>query len=224
MPRKTPKSKFQNFTMDTVKRSDIKNADYNPRKIDGGAQLKLREGLEKHGLVQPIVWNKRTGNIVGGHQRLEQLDTLEKGKNYELDVAVVDVDAKEEATINVLLNNPSLQGDWDLDKLADIKIDYGIDFEDMGFDELDIDFLFEGDDRFSELFDTPEVEEEKMKIQQVRSSRGQAKERLTEENKADFYSMIVFESQKEKEAFYERICVPIYEDVITVEEIERYFD
>ena len=36
--------------------------------------------------------------------------------------------------------------------------------------------------------------------------------------------MVVFESQKAKEEFYERISVPMYEDVITVEQIERILD
>lgn len=224
MPRQGSMTKYQNFKMKTVSRNEIKNAKYNPRRIDGNAKLKLREALERHGLVEPVVINERTGHLVGGHQRLEQLDTLENGRNYRLEVAVVDVDEKEEATINVLLNNPSLQGDWDIDKLADLKLDFGIEFEDMGFDELDVDFLFEGDDRFSELFDTPEVEAEKEKIQQVRSSRGKAKEKLTEGNKADFFSMIVFESDKAKEEFYRRINVPLYEDVITVEQLERILD
>lgn len=223
MPRKASKNNYQKFEVKTISRDQIKNAAYNPRKIDGNAKLKLRESLSDHGMLEPFLWNKRTGNLVSGHQRLEQLDTLEKQRNYQVVVSVIDVDEKEEATINVLMNNPSLQGEWDLDKLADMKLDFDIEFEDMGFDELDVDFLFEGDDRFSELFDTPEVEEEKEKIQQVRSSRGKAKEKLTENNKADFFSMIVFESEKEKQEFYKNINVPLYEDVLTLEQIERYF-
>lgn len=223
MAKPTTKSKYQNFKVKEINRKDIKNAPYNPRKIDGNAKLKLRKSIEEHGMQGTFVWNERTGNLVSGHQRLEQLDCLENRENYKVLVTIVDVDEKEEATINVLMNNPALMGDWDIDKLADMKIDYEIDFIDMGFDDLDVDFLFEGDERFSELFDTPEVEQEKEKIQQVRRSRGQAKERLSEENKADFYSMLVFESQKAKEEFYKRMSVPAYEDVLTVEQLERAF-
>lgn len=224
MARKPSKTKYQNFDIQTITRDQIKNAEYNPRKIDPEAKLKLRNSLKDHGMQGTFVWNKRTGNLVSGHQRLEQLDSLEKQRNYEVLVSVIDVDEKEEATINVLMNNRNLMGTWDKDKLADLKLDLDLDFIDLGFDELDIDFLFDGDDRFSELFDTPEVEAEKEKIKQVRNSRGQAKEKLTENNKADFYSMIVFENQKAKEEFYKRISVPVYEDVLTVEQIERYFE
>lgn len=224
MAKPTTKSKYQNFKVKEIDRKEIKNAPYNPRKIDGNAKLKLRKSIEEHGMQGTFVWNERTGNLVSGHQRLEQLDCLENRENYRVLVTTVDVDEKEEATINVLMNNPALMGDWDIDKLADMKIDYEIDFIDMGFDDLDVDFLFEGDERFSELFDTPEVEQEKEKIQQVRRSRGQAKERLSEDNKADFYSMVVFESQKAKEEFYKRMSVPAYEDVLTVEQIERAFE
>lgn len=104
------KAKFQTFEMQTVNRKDIKGAPYNPRIIDSDAKKRLKEGLRKHGLVQPVVMNKRTGNLVGGHQRLTQLDSLMKGKDYDLDVAVIDVDEREEAEINVQLNNPSMGG------------------------------------------------------------------------------------------------------------------
>ena len=83
---------------------------------------RLKDGLQKHGLVSTLTWNERTGNLVGDHQILEQLDSLERNKNYSLDVCVIDVDEKEEAILNVHLNNPSMQGDWDLDKLAEMNL------------------------------------------------------------------------------------------------------
>ena len=90
-------SKYQKFTIATINRADIKNAEYNPRIMDKEAKKRLKAGLKKHGLVSTLTWNKRTGNLVGGHQRLEQLDALEKNKDYSLDVCVIDVDEAEEA-------------------------------------------------------------------------------------------------------------------------------
>ena len=118
------KSKYQAYETETINRSDIKNAPYNPRIMDEDAKKRLRKNIAKHGLVSALTWNKRTGNLVGGHQRLEQLDSLERSKDYELTVCVVDVDEKEEATLNVQLNNPSMQGWWDMDKLADMTDDF----------------------------------------------------------------------------------------------------
>lgn len=214
-------SKYQVFNTEVINRANISNAPYNPRVMDKGAKKRLKEGLRKHGLVQPIVWNKRTGNIVGGHQRLEQLDELEKRKDYDLTVSVIDVDEREEAEINVQLNNPSMQGDWDFDKLADIAEDFDFTFEDMGFSELDIDLMFDGDDRFSNLFDTPEAEAVKQGLEEVKEARAAGQERLQDRNGINWYSIIVFADEDERRAFHRRIGIPEFEQYISVDQIER---
>lgn len=214
-------SKYQNFEVKNISRAEIKNAEYNPRIMDKEAKKRLKEGLKKHGLVSAITWNKRTGNLVGGHQRLEQLDALEKNKDYSLDVCVIDVDEAEEAILNVQLNNPSMQGEWDIDKLADITEEFGIDFNDMGFTKLDIDFMFDGDDRFSEMYENKETEEVKKGLEAVKEARAAGKERLAERNNLNWYSVIVFEDETQKKEFYKDISVPIYEEYITVDKIYR---
>lgn len=215
------KSKYQNFVMETINRDQLKNAEYNPRVIDDKAKKKLKKMLKNKGLLAPITWNKRTGNIVSGHQRIAILDSLEKNQDYALDVAVIDVGEKEEAAINVQMNNPEMQGDWDLDKLADMKLDLDIDFEDMGFDDDDIDLMFGGDDRFSELYETPEVEDQKNKLQDVKDARQASKERLEERNNANFYAVIVFKDEKERNDFFKKINVPAFEEYLSVEQLER---
>lgn len=214
-------SKYQNFETMTVHRSQLKNAPYNPRIMDKGAMKRLKEGLRKHGLVQPIIWNKRTGNIVGGHQRVNQLDSLERSKNYDLTVAVIDVDEREEAEINIQLNNTSMQGEWDMDMLADLATDYQFSFEDMGFSETDIDIMFDGDDRFTELFDTEEAQTVKGHLKEIKEDREQMRERLKGENGINWYAVIVFGDEDEREDFFKRIHVPSYEQYVTVDQIER---
>lgn len=214
-------SRYQKFKVETINRSDIQNAAYNPRIMDKGAKKRLKEGLEKHGLVSAITWNKRTGNLVGGHQRLEQLDSLEKNKNYSLDVCVVDVDEREEALLNIQLNNPSMQGDWDIDKLGDIVQDFDINFDDMGFTQLDVDLMFDGDDRFSKLFEKEEVEETKDTLAQIKEARTRGKERLEDKNNINWYSVLIFENEKDREEFYKLISVPVSEEYITVDKIMR---
>ena len=110
-------SKFQKFTSAEVARSALRNAKYNPRQIGDDERARLREGLESLGLVAPLVFNKRTGNLVSGHQRLSILDELEGTKDYRLTVARIDVSASEERRLNLLLNNPKAQGTWDDEKL-----------------------------------------------------------------------------------------------------------
>lgn len=215
------KSKYQNFETETINRSDIKNAPYNPRIMDENAKKRLRNGIRKHGLVSALTWNRRTGHLVGGHQRLEQLDALEKSENYELSVCVIDVDEREEATLNVQLNNPSIQGDWDLDKLANMAGDFNLSFEELGFSQSDIDFMFEGDDRFSELYNTPEANEVKGRLAEIKQSRAQMSATLQERGNINFYAVVVFEDESDRQQFYREISVPEAEQYITADNIRR---
>lgn len=215
------KSKYQKFIVETINRSQLKNADYNPRIIDEDNKKKLKKMLKKEGLVSPITWNKRTGNIVSGHQRINILDSLERTQDYNLDVAVIDVDEREEKALNVQMNNPEMQGDWDLNKLADLNLNMGVDFDDMGFDQTDVDFMFGGDERFSELYDTPEVEAEKNKLEEVKEAREESKEKLKDKNNINFYDMIVFKDEKERKEFHKLISVPEYEDKLSFNQLKR---
>lgn len=216
------RSKYQAYDTETINRQDIKNAPYNPRIMDDKAKKRLKQNIAKHGLVAALTWNKRTGNLVGGHQRLEQLDSLEKSKDYELTVCVVDVDEREEAALNVQLNNPSMQGEWDFDKLANMAEEFDLDLsEDMGFTESDIDFMFEGDDRFSQLFETQEGENMRGDLEKVKEARKQSVENLKERNNINWYTVIVFENEADRTAFMKEISIPVYEQYITEEQVRR---
>ncbi len=215
-------SKYQAYETEVINRDQIKNAPYNPRIMDEGAKKRLKKNIAKHGLVSALTWNKRTGNLVGGHQRLEQLDILEKSKNYELTVCVVDVDEREEAALNVQLNNPSMQGEWDLDKLAMISEDFDLDLsEDLGFTDSDIDFMFEGDERFSQLFDTQEKENMRGDLEAVKAARAESAERLKERNSIDWFTVIVFENEDARNEFMKEISIPKHEKYITEDQVRR---
>ena len=96
-------------TYQRIKLSHLVPADYNPRKIDVEELEGLGNSIDRFGLVQAIVWNKRTGNVVGGHQRLKVL----LARNVEdATVAVVDVDETTEMALNVTLNNPHVEGKY----------------------------------------------------------------------------------------------------------------
>lgn len=118
--------------IEKMKVSDLKYAPYNPRKIDEKELAKLKRSITEFGYVEPIVWNKRTGFVVGGNQRLKAL--LELGIE-EADVVVVDLDDAKEKALNVALNK--ISGEWDFIKLKDVltDIDTGdFDIELTGFD------------------------------------------------------------------------------------------
>ena len=118
-------------------------ADYNPRKDlrPGDPEYeKLKRSLEEFGYVEPVIWNKTTSHVVGGHQRLKVL--LDMGIT-EVECVVVEMDAEKEKALNVALNK--ISGDWDKEKLALLIADLqGVDFDVSltGFDLGEIDDLF----------------------------------------------------------------------------------
>jgi len=189
---------FQKFVVEQIHRSEIKNAPYNPRQISDYSRKKLRDSLGKVGLVQPICWNKRTGYIVGGHQRVSALDDLERTMDYTMSVAVVDVDEKTEKELNVFLNNANAQGDWDLEKLNSLLKDAEIELENTGFDLSDVYQLF------GESPDAAENSAIEVMAEQLRKAR-EANEQLVtgaqDNNDPDFYCVVVFKNYAARKDF-----------------------
>lgn len=145
-PSLPPLSKIQGFVIVTIARSQITNASYNPRVISPAQRRKLTASLKKFRLVEPLVWNVRTGNLVGGHQRLTVIDALEGTDDYSLTVARIDVDEATEKALNIALNNPESQGQYDMDLLADVIRDLHAEdkalIQDAGFDASNLSMLF----------------------------------------------------------------------------------
>jgi len=95
-------------------------APYNPRvALQPGmpGYKRLARSLREFDLVQPLVWNQRTGHVVGGHQRLE---ILKAQGVAEVDVVVVDLPLSKEKALNIALNNQRVGGGWDAGKLIDV--------------------------------------------------------------------------------------------------------
>lgn len=204
-------SKFQKFETEIINRSEIKGAEYNPRVISEEAKKRLRKMIAKHGLIQPLVWNRRTGNLVAGHQRLEALDSLERSQDYALEVAIVDVSEREERILNVQLNNPSMQGEWDLDKLTALSDTANISPDEFGFSSGDIAVLF-GDDRLGNLLiDNNEVTDAKEKIKEIKETRKENMEKMQKEQSADFYFTVVCENEAQKKAILKHFGIPEWE-------------
>ena len=118
----------------------IKPARWNPRKdlVPGDPEYEgIKRSIEEFGCVQPLVWNRRTGNLIGGHQRLKIL--IAQGAT-ELDVSVVDLPAPLEKALNVALNKSV--GDWEEPKLAELLLELraleDVDETSTGFDAAEI--------------------------------------------------------------------------------------
>lgn len=167
---------------------DLKTTEYNPRvefEIDSPEFRKLENVIEKFDMVEPVVWNKRTGNVVGGAQRISVLKHLGKKKTL---VSVVDMDLQEEKLLNVALNK--IKGGWDFDKLK--KLFNGIDYSDFtltGFSVDEIALMLEDDEEYfnvkiadEEVFGKPKIHGESWVIVLKFDSIDEAKKFVEKEN------------------------------------------
>lgn len=93
--------------------ADLIPAPYNPRQSTAKQEKHLKESLEKFGLVEPIIFNKQTGYIVGGHFRVRELKKL---GIKEVECVIVDLNEADEKELNIRLNANT--GSWDWDTLA----------------------------------------------------------------------------------------------------------
>ncbi|WP_429845316.1 site-specific DNA-methyltransferase [Brevibacillus sp. FIR094] len=116
--------------------SQINPAPYNPRvdlQPSDPEYEKLKRSIEEFGYVQLLVWNERSGNLVGGHQGFKIL--VNALGSTEVNVSVVDLDDAREKALNIALNK--ISGDWDEDKLAQVLAELqesDLDVELTGFD------------------------------------------------------------------------------------------
>lgn len=151
--------------------NDLKEAEYNPRRITPEGMDGLKASIRTMGDISGICFNKKTGRVFAGHQRLKALkeeygDTLRiEGKEnapvivcparpaqgnrsatpeFRFDIRVVEWEPDLERLANVSANNPHIQGTWD-DKLEDVLGQIGNDFPELATDlripDLDLDLV-----------------------------------------------------------------------------------
>lgn len=196
---------LESYEIVQVARSQLTDAPYNPRLIGEAEKRKLRAGLKKHGLVAPITWNARTGHIVSGHQRINQLDALAGSPDYELTVARIDVDETREKELNILLNNPNAQGDWDMEKLNELLRIPELDLPGAGFDHADVYRLF-GESALAERGDA--LDELAEKVREFRDRYQELFKRSAQRQSTDFYCVVVFRDAEQLSTFLREHGLP----------------
>lgn len=143
-----------------IEKKNIKQllrAEYNPRIAlePGDEEYELLNGsMETFGYVVPIIWNERTGRIVGGHQRLT---VLKAAGVKEVQVSVVNLEEEQEKQLNIAMNK--IEGDWDNEMLRELlqELDELGVAEQTGFDRHSLDFMSAG---LEELVDEAVIESE----------------------------------------------------------------
>jgi hypothetical protein len=132
--------------------SDLQPAPYNPRKISDEAFAGLGYSLAEFGDLSGITWNRRTGHLVTGHQRVKALteahgdlelsgDWIEAGsERYR--VRAVDWDESKEKAANLAANNPHIAGRFDGGEqlmIEELKLELPEQVERLRLDELAVD-------------------------------------------------------------------------------------
>jgi len=127
-----------------MKLSNLKDDPKNPRKISERSLSALQESIETFGDISGIVYNKRTKELVCGHQRKKAI--LEKYGDCEIilnedgdpteividskrtvNIRVVDWDAKFQRLANIAANNKYIAGEFTEDAIpimAELEIEY----------------------------------------------------------------------------------------------------
>lgn len=191
-----------------IKRSEIKNASYNPRFISDKALSAIKKNIKERGLMGGIVWNEQTGNLVSGHQRLKALDALEKNKDYDIRIEVVNLSDKEEKEQNVFMNSSTVQGEFDLEIMKDLLSE--IDYKAAGLDEVDLNIIgveieretVEVNDTIKDIIETQRPLEDRKAA--VKEAKKKYKEKLESEWEGEPYFTVTFDNYKNKAAFMNR--------------------
>lgn len=95
--------------MEYVKFTDIKPADYNPRRISDSAFAELKGSLKTLGFILPIIVNRENMTIVAGHQRTKAAMAI--GLTEAPCYYVLGIDIESEVRFNQVHNGIELEPD-----------------------------------------------------------------------------------------------------------------
>lgn len=158
-PKKKKASRKKKIELEA---KNLKAAHYNPRHMDDKARGGLQKSMVKFNDISGITWNQRSGNIVTGHHRWEELAnsygieklTFEhlKGDRYAImageedtgyTLRAVDWDKTTEKAANVTANSGKVEGIFTIDLksvLEEIKLDIDEeDYKDLRLEDLHLD-------------------------------------------------------------------------------------
>lgn len=126
----------------------------NPRTISGDALVGLGNSMEDYGDLSGIVLNRRTGQLVCGHQRVTALARAGASGWFEagpdrgairhpltgevFPVRLVDWDPDKQRRANLIANSPALAGEFTAEALAQLAaMEHDAHFSALRLDELE---------------------------------------------------------------------------------------
>ncbi len=140
--KKTPKATSEQVLYRRAKIADLHEDDRNARRHGKKNLQSIRQSMEVFGQVEPLVVQAGTGKVIGGNGRLSVMRDLGW---TECQIAEVSVDDQQASALGLALNRTAELAEWDESVLCDIlkSIDDGSLLQSTGFDEGDIESLFE---------------------------------------------------------------------------------
>ena len=146
-----PDKNNNNLTIETINLNQIKPDPQNPRTISTEEINTLTKGINKYGLVDPIIISlKHDNKIIGGHQRYKVLQKTNPNQKLqlirlgEIGWVLQDTDLKiggeqDLTALNIALNK--ISGEWDAQKLEPLLIDLNnskMDISLTGFNQTEL--------------------------------------------------------------------------------------
>ena len=210
---------------------DLKNsgAKFNPRKITKPELDRLKKAFEEFGDLGGIVFNRRTDNLIGGHQRVKVIPkdaVIEKtelsepsrtgtvahgfiiidGEKYSY--REVDWDKTKEKIANIAANTHG--GDWDEEKLGEIlkelSADVNFDIDLTGFTLAEV-YQTIGDDPMHDTADRLLTMSDQLR--QSREAFKKIRKRIEEiDDIMDCYLVVVFKNSEERKKFTAALNLP----------------
>ena len=211
-----------------IMRSQINFAPYNPRLPDEDVVNDIKNNFKAVGFLGGIFWNKRSGNLVSGHKRIESMDLIFHfpQNDYPVKVEMVDFDEKTEMEQNLFMNNQNVQGRFDYAKIGQMLPK--IDLKMVKLSEIDLDKV-----QVFTKTDLPELNLQKTQepVQQKKPATQEEIEKIKQikrdyvedaynrhDDLANSHVTIVFENWDAKVAFMELLNLDIDAKFIKGEE------
>lgn len=205
--------------------SDISDAEYNPRQITALGRRKLSEGLQRFKLVATLTVNRRRASkgwspaedgrlvMVGGHQRRKDLIKKHRGsQDFEIECTVVELDPAKERELNVLLNNPTPQGQFDLTLLEELFHFPDFDPDHAGVTPMQAEMFF--GDTFADLFDSPEAQKAQKDAAEIAQAMKDRKAEYKAQNdteimQGDCYVVFYWAHEEDRNALLAKLGIPV---------------
>lgn len=209
---------FRNSEIVEIERSKIHFHPRNPRTIDNEGKKALKRSMKNFGILGGIIVNKANDYvIVGGNQKVALMDEQQKydpnnpETDYILRVEVVEMDEKTELEALTALNNPTIGGKYDWQKLAELIPD--IDYKNAGLTEEDlsmigVDYLFQTEEEnnlSTELDDLmAQVNEEHQKDLVLQREQREAIRQAQQQANAQQNAQIAQNEQQQEKTYDEK--------------------